>query len=403
VARSLKRVIIGGLTLAGINVEDVELATVPLTRFEIGNSGCAGGITVRLDPDDSESVVVRFFDRYGADIDEGTQRKIDRLLGREDFRRAFAGDIGDITYPPRTLEFYTAALTRSVDVGRMQQRAFKVVLDYSYSAVSLAMPSVLAKVGAEVLAINPFAATVQADRSRLDYGARVARVADFVRASGSDLGVCFDPSGDKAIFIDDTGRRLSDEDALLALVTLVVRSKPGARVGLPVAVSREAERVAETHGASIVWTKLSASHLMEVARNGDVDFSASQEGGFIWPDFFPAYDATATLVKLLDLLAATGERLSSIVANLPAFNVAHAEIPTPWEKKGAVMREIVEFAKDRDVLLVDGVKITMDDGWVLVLPDPEGPTTHVWAEGRDESSARGLVEEYTRRIGELVR
>ena len=44
------------------------------------------------------------------------QRKIERLLYREDFRRAFAGDIGDIVFPPRSLEFYTAALERSVDV-----------------------------------------------------------------------------------------------------------------------------------------------------------------------------------------------------------------------------------------------------------------------------------------------
>ncbi len=43
------------------------------------------------------------------------QRKIERLLDREDFRRAFAGDIGDIVFPPRSIEFYTAALERSVD------------------------------------------------------------------------------------------------------------------------------------------------------------------------------------------------------------------------------------------------------------------------------------------------
>ena len=42
---------------------------------------------------------------------------------------------------------------------------------------------------------------------------------------------------------------------------------------------------------------------MEVASSDRVDFAASQESGFIWPDFLPAYDATATLVKLLDLLA----------------------------------------------------------------------------------------------------
>ncbi len=159
VARALKRSIIGGLNLSGVNVEDVELATVPLTRFQVRNSMTDGGISVRLSPRDPNSVEIRMLDNEGRDIDEAAQRKIERLLQREDFRRAFAGDIGDIVFPPRSLEYYTAALEASVDKGRLRERAFKVVLDYSYGASSLVMPAVLAKIGADVLAVNPFAAT----------------------------------------------------------------------------------------------------------------------------------------------------------------------------------------------------------------------------------------------------
>ena len=43
-------------------------------------------------------------------------RPVERLLYREDFRRAFAGDIGEIIFPPRAMEYYTAALTGSVDI-----------------------------------------------------------------------------------------------------------------------------------------------------------------------------------------------------------------------------------------------------------------------------------------------
>ena len=122
IARALKRAIIGGLNLSGVNVEDVELATVPLTRFQVRNSRSQGGITVRLAPGDPDTVEIRFLDDDGRDIDEATQRKIERLLYREDYRRAFAGDIGDIVFPPRSLEFYTAALERVVDVEQVRER-----------------------------------------------------------------------------------------------------------------------------------------------------------------------------------------------------------------------------------------------------------------------------------------
>jgi mannose-1-phosphate guanylyltransferase/phosphomannomutase len=401
VARALKRSIIGGLNLCGVNVEDLELASVPLTRFQVRNSLTDGGITVRLAPDDSDSVEIRIFDSKGRDLDEAAQRKIERLLAREDFRRAFAGDIGDIVFPPRALEFYTAAMEDMVDPDRLRERRFKVVLDYSFGATSIAMPAVLAKVGAQVLAVNPFAATRQR-RDVEEHAERVARIGDLVRASKSDLGMVIDPGGEIATLVDDGGHPVDATQSLLALVTLVAEARPGSRIALPVSVSSEAERIAEARGAEILWTKLSEANLMEVASSDKVDFAASLDAGFIWPGFLPAYDATATLVELLDLLAVTGRTLSEVVRSLPPVHVAHETVPTPWERKGQVMREMLERAKGRETVLVDGVKIFHDDGWALVLPDPEEPIVHVWAEGSNDTRAERLAAEYARRIAEIV-
>ena len=55
-------------------------------------------------------------------------------------------------------------------------------------------------------------------------------------------------------------------------------------------------------------------------------------------------------------------------------------------------------------MLVDGVKVLHADGWALVLPDPEEPLTHVWAEGRDATPApAALAQEYARRIRQVLR
>ena len=400
VARALKRAVIGGLNLAGANVEDVELATVPLTRFQVRNGESQGGITVRLAPGDPDSVELRFFDADGRDIDEGAQRKIERLLAREDYRRAFAGDIGDIVFPPRSIEFYTAALRKSVDAQRLEERGFKVVLDYSSGAASIVMPSVLAKLGAEVLAVNPYASTTDAP---IDLAAHHARIGELVGASGSHLGCIISPDGESVVLVDDDGHVLSRTEALLALVLLVAETHDAARIALPVTVTRAAEQIAIGRGAEIVWSKVSDASLMEVASEGHVAFAASPDGGYIWPDFLPAYDGTATLAKLLDLLAATGRSLSSVVAELPPVHLVHESVPTPWEQKGAVMRELVEREAGHDLVLVDGVKVLRQDGWVLVLPDPETAVTHVWSEAESDQAARQVAQEYAGAIRQALR
>jgi mannose-1-phosphate guanylyltransferase / phosphomannomutase len=403
IARALKRAIIGGLNLAGANVEDLELATVPLTRFQVRNSQARGGVSVRLAPGDPDSVEIRFFDAEGRDIDAGGQRKIERLLHREDYRRAFAGEIGDITFPPRSIEFYAAALERCVDAGRIRDHGFKVVLDYSNGAASIVMPTVLARLGAEVLAVNPYASTAAATAIE-ESGARASRIGDLVRASGSHLGLVIDPDGEHQTIVDDEGTVLTQHQAMLALVALVGEAVPGASIALPVAASREAELLAHDRGASVVWTKMADASLMEAASAESVTLAASVNGGFIWPDFLPAYDALGTLVKLLDLLALTGRSLSSVVRALPTVHLAHETVPTPWERKGAVMRELLERSDPSSLLLVDGVKVQRPGGgWALVLPDPEEPLTHVWAEAGTDPEARQLAQEYSRRIRQALR
>jgi mannose-1-phosphate guanylyltransferase/phosphomannomutase len=359
------------------------------------------GITVRLDPDDPQSVVLRFFDKEGIDVDETNQRKIERLYHREDFRRVLAREIGDIGFPPRALEYYTAALIDSVDLTNARAADLKLVLDYSFGTASFVMPNLLAKLEAEVLVVNPYANT--ASVLTFDRQSGTQRVSELVRASGAHLGAVLDPGGEHVAIVDDLGHTLTDDEALLVLLKLVTEAHPSARVALPVAVSRAAEEICRRAGTEIVWTKLSASHLMEMARSDGVILGASQSGGFIFPNFLPAYDAAATLMNLLALLAAADRRLSDLVAELPQVHVVHQSVHTPWDQKGMVMRTLVEHTQGREMVLVDGVKIIEDDGWALVLPDPEEPVTHVWAEAGSDAAAEARAKEYTIRLEQLLR
>ena len=158
-ARVLKRALMVGCNAVGVNVTDLEVATIPVTRHHIRTRGSQAGLTVRLSPNDPQSVVIRFFDDQGLDLSENDQRRIERLYHREEFRRVTAGDIGDIEFSPRAVEHYTADLVEAFGLRAVPRRDLKLVLDLSYGAGSFVMPNLLAKVGADVLSINPYAQT----------------------------------------------------------------------------------------------------------------------------------------------------------------------------------------------------------------------------------------------------
>jgi mannose-1-phosphate guanylyltransferase/phosphomannomutase len=400
-ARMLKRAMMAGLNAAGVNVLDLEIASVPVTRFAIRRPEASGGLTIRLVEGDPQSCVIRFFDGNGMDLTEDGQRKVERLLVREDFRRVFPAEIGDIGFPPRALEHYTAALEATVDIEAIRAARFKVVVDYSYGSTSFVMPNVLAKLGAEVLGVNPYAST--SHLLDFDEAAHAEEVARLVKASGAHLGAVIDPDGEHLTLIDDAGHVLGDDRALLALLRLVGSHLLGDTVALPVTVTAHAEALAAEHGVRVRRTKLATSALMDAASEPGVGFAASTDGGYILPGFLPAFDAAATFVKTIELLARSELALSTVVDDLPRPRIARETVVTPWEQKGMVMRSLVEMSKDRDVQLIDGVRVRHEDGWALALPDPEEPVTHVWAEAATDADATALAKEYARRIRQLLR
>src|SRR5260370_41804800 len=111
-----------------------------------------------------------------------------------------------------------------------------------------------------------------------DRRAAADHVADLVRSSGAHLGAVIDPGGEHLTLVDDEGTVFSDDQALLLLLDLVVSTTPGAKVALPVAAPKAAEQICAAAGAEILWTKLSATHLMEVASSRAVTFAACPLG-----------------------------------------------------------------------------------------------------------------------------
>jgi mannose-1-phosphate guanylyltransferase / phosphomannomutase len=142
-------------------------------------------------------------------------------------------------------------------------------------------------------------------------------------------------------------------------------------------------------------------------------FAGAEGGGYVFPVLHPAYDGLLSFGKLLELLAVHDTTLGAAVDALPEAAVVRRRVPTPWERKGAVMRQLVEAAKGRRVDDTDGVKIFHPapegsrpggEDWVLVIPDTVEPVTHLWAEAGDQAAAEALADEHEpliRRAAEL--
>jgi mannose-1-phosphate guanylyltransferase / phosphomannomutase len=400
-ARTMKRAIIAGLNSTGVDVLDLELMPLPSTRFTVRSRQAAGGLSVRTSPDDVGILEIRLFDADGSDVPEDVQRKIERAFFREDYRRAGPNKIGELQFPAHAPEQYVSGMIRALDTGMVRGASLKVVVDYAYGPLALIGPSVMGRLGCEMLAINAFVdehRPVLAPRQIEDL---IGQVSDHVRNSGSDLGVLLEPGGELAHLVDDLGRPVSDTDLLLALLCHET-ARGVRRVALPVAASRAGERIVARAGGTVEWSATSPTALMASAQDPEIGFAGNQEGLLLWPELMPAPDAMMVFCKTLEMVAAEGRPLSEIVNDLPDVHIAQRAIHTPWDQKGAVMRHISSLAEPEDLVLVDGVKVVEGDRWVLVIPHPDEPVCRVWSEAPTATEAEDLARRYEAIIEEVV-
>jgi mannose-1-phosphate guanylyltransferase/phosphomannomutase len=394
-ARALKRAVISALTASALNVRDLECQPLPVARLETAK-GNAGGVMIRTTPGVPDSVDILFLDGSGADLSGAAQRKLDRVFSRQDYRRAFPGEIGDLTFPSRVFGSYTAELLRCVDTDGVAKADLKIVVDAAGGTTSLVLPMLLGRLGVDVLSVNTGMDEAHPTETEQERRVALGRLAELVASSRAAFGVRFDPLGERLSLVDERGTIIPDERALLVLLDLVAAERTAGRIALPVTTTRVAERVTAFHGVRVEWTTTSPDDLNRAAAAEGTIFAGDGKGGFIVPEFSAALDGTAAFVRLIGLVARTQLTLSQIDARIPQAYVQHRDVPTPWAAKGMVMRSVVEAAGDRELDTTDGVRVVEPDGrWVLVLPDPAEAVTHLWAEAPDTEAAEELLTSWS--------
>lgn len=407
-SRVVSRALTSGLMSAGVNVNDLQVTPIPLTRHHLRSGRQTGGVHIRKNPIDKRRTDLIFFDGAGYDLPTGKGKAVERYFFGEDAPRAPYDQVGKIDFPAHTGESYVQRFSSSLDMDLISRGHFKIAIDYAYGITSTIFPNILGSLGAEVVSINGYLEPSRLTRAREEFERSTKHLANVVTSLKYELGFVLDSGGERVGVIDENGD-LYVNNRLLTVVTRLfiesqrARGKEVRKIAVPVSATAEVEELAKHYGVEVVFTKNTHASMMEYASHDDIDFVGGTLGGFIFPDYFFAVDAMFSVGKIMEMLAVCGKSLGEIADGLPHRIQTKRQVFCPTDQLGTVMRHAMDHSKSMKTILVDGIKMypnASDGAWVLVLPEKERPYCEVLVDAASREAAEELADSYAKQVYE---
>ena len=385
----------GALAACGMDVSVMGTTPTSVLRNAVAR-GHDGGVMVRTAPGRPDQVELVLIDAAGRDLDPRRRQELQRIVERHDTRRPLPGEVGSVSGALQPVDDYVTSVLAATDVTGIEGAGLRIVVDTAGGTCGAVLPTLMASLDVDMLAVNTRMTPANPTETTAERAAALERLGLMVASSRAALGLRLDPTGDRLSIVDETGRVLTDDRALLVVLDLIAAERRSGVVALPVTTTRVAEQVTAFHGVQVLWTPTGSQALSAAA--GDVRgliLAGDGNGGFVIPAVGDSPDAMAAMVQILGLVARTRLTLRQIDTRIPATTLLKESIPTPWAKKALVMAAVRESAGEVPLDETEGIRLLVaDDAWVLIAPDPDEASVRMWVESPDQAAAQSLAHQW---------
>lgn len=392
-SRLIKRALTSGLLSMGVEVFDMEIESIPVSRYSARFVKADMGIHVqRTDYTGMEYILIRLFDRYGFALPLSAEKKIEGIYYRGDYPRKSAYEVGQLHYPTHHIESYIDNTVKYIDKNILQGKEWDVIIDCSYGSASYVFSELLSFYGCNTTIL----------RGQIKYGEKRTNEKKETKKALATLknmckinkepGVLIGPNGEDIIIIDEVGKSLSQENITSLMCMYYLKHKKTRIVNIPVTGTRNLESIAEgyTGNVSRISTKTRSPH-------DSSDIFLETESG-IYPHLELDYDPMISFLIILELAALENKKLHDLKKIIPSTNIQKVSLPCSQEDKAAIMRYLTEISGHEEIEYKDGIRIIRDDSWILILPDAAQPIIHLYAEGNSLDARDSIIKEFSVKI-----
>jgi phosphoglucosamine mutase len=375
----------GILTSAGI-------IPTPAVAYLTPRMGYAAGVVISASHNPFEDNGIKVFSGAGEKFTETLERKVEAVVADPSWS---VGD-GDA----RSVEQVDL---RSEYIGHLREilppdartAGMRIAVDCANGATTTVAPRLFEDLGFAVTHIGS-----QPDGKNINKGCGSTApesLSKLAAEGGFPLGVAFDGDGDRAIFVDASGK-VVDGDAVMLMCAMHMKAEGRLRgnalvatvmsnIGLEIALKKA--------GIGLVRCSVGDKYVMEEMMRRNLSLGGEQSGHIIFSDYLFTGDGLATALNVLRTMAGTGRALADLASDLTTYPQVLMNLRVKQKVDLRTLPSVAAVMSDVESRLAG-------NGRLLVRYSGTEPLLRVMLEGQDQTEIRTWGQEIIDAVKEAL-
>ena len=381
-----------GLLATGCDVTDCGVLPTPALQYLI-KEDFDGGAMITASHNPPEYNGVKIIEADGTEMGDDETIELEQHIFNRSFDLQPWDHVGHDASAPDIITRNISAVVRQFppDIGK----GMLVVVDPGSGPACRTTPEILKRLGCRVMTVNGIMDGHFPNRMPEPTPEGLAALSALVVSAQAAFGVAHDGDADRAVFVDEKGDYIEENQEFAIVARHVCRHQKGVIV-TPVSTSQIVEAVASSEGCSVVYTRVGSIYVARtmhslINQGNNVVFGGEGNGGLIFPDHQFCRDGGMTAASMAAILAATGDRLSDIVKRLPKRFMIKEKQKTLHAQK--MMAKIEQSFPHDQIDRTDGLKITRGSTWALIRASGTEPLIRIIVESEKRTDAEVFFKE----------
>jgi phosphoglucosamine mutase len=393
--------LVSGLVSTGIDVLLLGMVPTPVLAYIAKALGADVGFMLTASHNPPQYNGIKVFNADLSYTDED-QNAVEEIVAKGNFALADWRKLGKSS----------SVDARQIYVGMVQQavslkKQWRVVVDPGCGAAFSIAPQILQSLGCKVTALNAQPDGHFPARKSEPTSESLQDLAKIVKILSADIGIAFDGDADRVAFVDENGGFVNFDRSLAAYGALTLKRNGGGIVVTNVEASMCMETMAEKYGGKVVRTRVGDIYISEAIQQNGAVFGGEPCGAWVHPQLHLCPDGPLSAALFLAALEEEGKSVSEFIAEVPEYITLRENISCRNEQKYLLVEQLGSALKAAyptymDYSTVDGTRLALKNGWLLVRASGTEPLIRLTVEGESPQAAKDITQKATALIHKQI-